>query len=206
MTDILYDAAIEYQRLKNVVYKIVVGRKGKSHTIQLHFPPESFFHLAGLQHLTDITFPSKNKERIYKEILNHKIGIQDIQKSIFFEEYYIEERLKDFYYLEKMLDSNAVTYLINSKRYIQFTKISADYLCERNIDMNIVYLFVVREWKYPKFQNECKGCSLFTKHDVDYTNGTAKTTTLLIEKQTGDNTVQVFRNPVYKEESSEAAC
>lgn len=45
------------------------GRKGKSYEIMLHFPPECFFHLSGLQHLTDITFPSKNKERIYKEIL-----------------------------------------------------------------------------------------------------------------------------------------
>ena len=65
MSDLLYNAAVEYQRLQNVVYKIIVGRKGKSYTLQLHFPPESFFHLTGLQHLTDITFPSTNKERIY---------------------------------------------------------------------------------------------------------------------------------------------
>ena len=83
MADILYDAAIRYKQLENTIYKIVVGRKGKAYTIQLHFPPESFFHLAGLQHLTDITFPSKNKERIYKEILKHKVTLQDIQKSIF---------------------------------------------------------------------------------------------------------------------------
>lgn len=116
MSDILYDAAIEYQRLKNTVYKIVVGRKGKAYTIQLHFPPESFFHLAGLQHLSDITFPSTNKERIYKEILNRNFGINDIQKSTFFDKCYVEERLKDFYYLERMLDSNTVTYLINEKK------------------------------------------------------------------------------------------
>ena len=122
MADILYDAAIRYKQLEDTVYKIVVGRKGKAYTIQLHFPPESFFHLAGLQHLTDITFPSKNKERIYKEILKHNLTLQDIQKSIFFDDYYIEERLNDFMFLEQLLDSNSVTYLINNKRYIQYTK------------------------------------------------------------------------------------
>lgn len=198
MSDILYDAAIEYQKLKKIIYRIVIGRKNKSYTIMLHFPPESFFHLAGLQHLTDITFPSKNKERIYKEILNKKISINDIKKSAFFEKWFIEERLENFYHLEKMLDSNAVTYLINSKRYISYTSIRADYLCERGIEKDIVYLFVVRQQTAPKFENECKGCSFFTKHEDDYTTGTAKTTTLLIEKSVAQNVSEVFRNPAYK--------
>ena len=68
MSDILYDAAMEYKKLERTVYRIIVGRKGYSYPIMLHFPPESFFHLAGLQHLTDLTYPSTNKERIYKEI------------------------------------------------------------------------------------------------------------------------------------------
>lgn len=101
--------------------------------------------------------------------------------------------------LEKMLDSNSVTYLINSKRYIRYTSISADYLCEHHMDASVLYLFVVRERRTPKFPNECKGCSLFTKHKVDYTNGAAKTTTLLIEKQMESDVIQVFRNPAYKE-------
>lgn len=202
MADILYDAAIRYKQLENTIYKIVVGRKGKAYTIQLHFPPESFFHLAGLQHLTDITFPSKNKERIYKEILKHNLTLQDIQKSIFFDDYYIEERLNDFMFLEQLLDSNSVTYLINNKRYIQYTKIKSDYLCERNINSDIIYLFIVQERKNPKFENECKGCSLFTKHDINYTYGTSKTTTLLIEKEVQNVTYQIFKNPVYKESAS----
>lgn len=199
MSDILYDAAVEYKKLRNIIYKIVLGKKGKSYTIQLHFPPESFFHLAGLQHLTDITFPSQNKERIYKEILMQKFSMQDIEKSIFFEECYIKERLENFYYLEKMLDSNAVTYLINKNRYRQYTRINADYLCEYDVNANIIYLFLILVRSSSKFANECKGCSLFTKHDTDYTDGTIKTTTLLIEKQIDKNIVQVFKNTAYKE-------
>ena len=83
MSDILYDAAIEYKKLERTTYRIIVGRKGYSYPIVLHFPPESFFHLAGLQHLTDLTYPSTNKERIYKEILEKNFTIKDIQKSIY---------------------------------------------------------------------------------------------------------------------------
>lgn len=199
MPNALYDASIEYQKLKDTVYKIVVGRKGKSRIIMLHFPPESFFHLAGLQHLTDITFPSKNKERIYKEILSQKLTMDDIRKSVFFDKWFIEERLQSFHFLEEMIDSNSITYLINAKRYITYTKIKADYLCEHLIDRSILYLFLVMEQYHPKFKNECKGCSLFRKHEYDYTIGTARTTTLLIEKIKDGTYTTIYRNPAYVE-------
>ena len=72
----------------------------------LHFPPESFFHLAGLQHLEDITFPSQNRERIYKEILNKNLTIEDINTSVFYKESYLEERLNDFRFLKDMIETN----------------------------------------------------------------------------------------------------
>lgn len=199
MLDLLYQAAIEYGKLKNIIYKIVVGRKGQAYTIMLHFPEESFFHLAGLQHLTDITFPSTNKERIYKEILNGNISINDIKKSIFYDKWFIEERLENLYILQKMFDSNSITYLIHSKRYVTYTRIRADYLCEYKMEDGIIYFFSVIERKSPKFKGECKGCSFFKKHNTDYTNGTSKTTTLLIEKYINDNVEIVYRNTSYKE-------
>lgn len=202
MSDILYNAAIEFKKLENTVYRIIVGRKGYAYTITLHFPSESFFHLAGLQHLTDITFPSKNKERIYKEILQKNITIADLKKSTFYEKWFIEERLLCFYYLKEIIESNSIIYLINSKRYITYTQIRADYLCEYVDEYDIIYLFLVIESHYPKFENECKGCSMFKKHGYDYTIGTSKTTTLLIEKIENGNTEIVFRNPSYKEDAT----
>ena len=199
MTDILYDAAIEYERLKDIVYRIIIGRKNQAYEIRLHFPPEAFFHLAGLQHLTDITFPSKNKERIYREILNKKLKIEDVRCSVFYEKWFVEERLKNFKYLQTMIETNALYYKINAKRYIQYTDIRADYLCEYKQQLDIIYLFLVLEKRAPKFANECKGCSLFTKHDYEYTQGTAKTTTLLIEKQIEGNVIELYRNPCYVE-------
>ncbi len=200
MQDILYDAAIIYEKLKDIVYKIVVGRKGKSYSIMLHFPPESFFHLAGLQHLTDITFPSKNKERIFKEILNKKLTIEDISKSVFWDKWLIQERLQNFAHIEEMLDSNLITFLINVRRYITYTSIKADYLCQNRIHSDTLYLFLVIERYCPKFENECKACSFFTKRNIDYTVGTSKTTTLLIEKIENGHSKVLFRNPVYIEQ------
>lgn len=199
MSDLLYDAAVEYEKLKNVVYKIIVGRKGYSYSLMLHFPPESFFHLSGLQHLTDLTFPSTNKERIYKEIIKGRLTESDIKKSIFYEKWFVEERLLSFSFLEEMIDSNSITYLINAKRYIKYTNIKADYLCERTISSEVLYLFLVIERHYPKFTNECKGCSFFRKHGYDYTVGASKTTPLLIEKINNGKSKVIYRNPAYIE-------
>lgn len=96
-----------------------------------------------------------------------------------------------------MIDSNSITYLINARRYIAYTNIKADYLCERKKDSEILYLFLVLERRYPKFKNECKGCSFIRKHDYDYTMGTSKTTTLLIEKIENKDSKVIYRNPAY---------
>lgn len=154
--------------------------------------------MAGLQHLKDLTFPSKNKERIYKEIVSRNLTIEDIRKSVFFGRWFIEERLQNFQFLEQMIDSNSITYLINAKRYIAYTDIRADYLCEHSLDNEVLYLFLVKEHN-PKFENECKGCSFFRKHGHNYTIGATKTVTLLIEKVKDGEKSTIYRNPVYRE-------
>ncbi|MBO5302687.1 MAG: hypothetical protein J6A92_01405 [Lachnospiraceae bacterium] len=150
--------------------------------------------------MNDITFPSTNRERIYKEILKQKLTINDIKTSEFYEKWFIEERLSNFKVLRDIIEGNSFYYKINARKYIEYTDIKADYLCEHKQDINTIYLFLVIQKLYPKFENECKGCSLFTKHNYDYSNGTAKTTTLLIEKIENGNTKVVFRNPSYIEQ------
>ncbi len=96
-----------------------------------------------------------------------------------------------------MIETDSFYYKINMKRYIQYTNIKADYLCESKQEAHTIYLFLVMERINPKFENECKGCSLFTKHRYDYSNGTSKTTTLLIEKIESDICQEIYRNPNY---------
>lgn len=80
--DLLHFAAVKYGKLLTIGYHIILGRKGREYHIQLRFPYDSFFHLAGLQHLTDITYPSTNKERIYKEIINENLTYETIKNSL----------------------------------------------------------------------------------------------------------------------------
>ena len=54
MVDILYKAAVNYKKMLNIGYKIILGKKGKAYYINLNFYEESFFHLVGLQHLWPI--------------------------------------------------------------------------------------------------------------------------------------------------------
>ena len=90
MEDILKKAAINYGEMLNKEYHIVLGRKCKTYKLNIKFTKDSFFHLIGLQHLTDITFTSHNKERIYKDILAGRINNSLIEKSIFYERYFIK--------------------------------------------------------------------------------------------------------------------
>lgn len=206
MDDLLFKTALEFGKLTNLGYKIVVGRKKKAYTIQLRFPVDSFFHLAGLQHLEDITFPSKNKERIYKEILNKNLTYNTIKKSVFFEEYFIEERLFFLNRLKELVEGCNLLFLIHPTEYIKYTKIFAHYLCEYQLPEDsscILYLFLIKN-NFPKVEFECKCCSFFKKHEIDFRKGTSETKLLLVQKyiyvDTENEIIQeLFRNPSYKE-------
>lgn len=205
--DLLYSAAMEYGKLQTKGYHIILGRKGKEYHIQLRFPWDAFFHLIGLQHLTDLTYPSKNKERIYKEIIENNLTYATISKSQYFNEFYIKERIEYLGCLESMLDSCELTFLINPKEYAEYTRIKADFLFEYNFLLEeavTIYLFLVRE-SYPQVYNECKGCSLFRKHEIDFRRGASKAKVLLIEKFENVDTIDqkckiLYKNPAYKEE------
>ena len=199
MDDLLYHAALQFEKLKNTRYRIIVGRKGYSYEIVLHFPKDSFFHLCGLQHLLDITFPSTNKERLYKEIHERRFSINDIMQSTYYEKWFIEERLLCVSKIAELIESNMMVYLINDSGYIKYTNIKADFLCVGSIENETVYLYLVYEYRCKNFEHEYKCCSMFKKHDNDYTRMTSKTTTLLIEKIVDDKIEEIYRNPVYKD-------
>ena len=205
LNDILYNSAIKYKNMLNKEYNIVVGRKCKEYKIYLRFTKDTYFHLAGLQHLTDLTFPSKNKERIYKEILQKNITIETLKKSVFYDEYYIEERITNLEKLEEMLDSCQFVFLINHNEYIKYTRIYADYLCEHILSENEkgkLYFFVVK-MRNPSIEDECRGCSFFKKHEKDYRKGTSGTKLLLNQKyidrdKETEQKIELFRHPNYE--------
>lgn len=203
MNDILYDAAVKYQTMVSKGYHIILGRKGKEYPIQLRFTKDAFFHLVGMQHLTDITFTSKNKERIYREILLKNITEKMLKKSVFYIEYHMEERIVNLERIEEMIDSCQFLFLINHNEYRKYTKIYADYLCEYLLPENInecLYLFIVKN-SIPKIKNECGACSFFKRHDIDYRRGTSEAKLLLNEKisNIGNSEIieELYRHPKY---------
>lgn len=216
MSDILYDAANNFKTLLNIKYHFILGRKGKTYEINLSFAEESFFHLAGLQHLPDITYPSQNKERIYKEILKQNITIDTLQQSCFYKTSGIEDRISNLYRLEAMLDSCQLMFYINPHEYLRYTSIDADYLCEYIDTTNLVittpptttlapdiFYFFITKQTYAKSDNEYCGRSFFRKQEIDYKRGTSETKILLSEKITGTDTPtpikkELYRSPNYK--------
>ena len=206
MEDLLYSAALEYEKLLNKGYYILLGRKCKIYILNLRFKKSDFFNLEGLQHLTDIKFSTTNKERIYKEILNRKNSNEMLKKSVFYEKYCIAERIAYLKRLEEMLDSNQFMFLINNKEYLKYTKIYADYLCEYFLPENqkeCLYFFTVKVLK-PVISNEVEGCSFFKKHNIDYTLGTSETKLLLNQKILScgiseEKCIELYKHPNYKE-------
>lgn len=108
--------------------------------------------------------------------------------------------------LENMIDSCELVFLINPKEYAKYTKIKVDFLFEYNFLLEesiILYLFLVKE-SSPKIRNECKGCSFFRKHEIDFRQGASKTTLLLVEKYENVDAKNqeckiLFKNPAYIE-------
>ncbi len=200
MSDILYEAAVNYQELINIEYYIVLGRKNKEYHIHLKFLEESFHHLIGLQHLTDIHFPTTNKKRIYKEILSKRINIKKIQKSEFYSKYNIENRINNLVYLSKMLEEADALFRINNKVYAQYTNIKADYLCQYiNNSHNKTLMLFIKEDKKDK---EYRGVSFFQKDKRDYTYGTSQAKLLLNIRisnniEEGKSYEEIYRNPRY---------
>ncbi len=199
MEDILHKTAVNYMCLLNIGYKIVLGKKGKPYYIDLNFYEESFFHLIGLQHLTDLQQLKGNKERIYKEILDCSITYEDIKKSKHFDEWRVEERITYLEYLEELLDKNEITFLIKPKEYVLYTAIKADYLFEYSLNQATTLYFFSVKAMIPKVENECVGCSFFRKYDRDYKQGTMATTLLYNEKlKYADKRIIVDSNILYQ--------
>lgn len=175
--------AIEFQKLFNIHYKIILGRKGKETELILTFEKKEFFHLIGLQKLTDLPYLRTNSEKIFDSIMNGTITYDNIRKSNFFQEneknnmHGIEERIDYFVNIEKIFDSNNLVFKFNNN-INKMSKINAEYIFE-NIDFRKnIYVFIDSRSK-----DNYKFCrSFFPKNATDYTARQTKMTLLYKEK------------------------
>lgn len=187
--DQLLECATAYQKLLNITYRIVLGRKGKQTELKIYFEPVSFHHLIGLHKLGDLRIARANREKTFSDILNGKITYQFISQSKYF--HLIEKRFLPFSSIESILDQNQMIFRYNTKLN-QFSLIEADYLLSTPYDGNDIYIFLANQDSTERYF--CR--SFFPKGSKDYTQGQAIYTLLYKEKiciSTGDVQIQYDR-------------
>lgn len=191
---ILKERAKVFEKLFNIQYRIILGRKGKTTEFILAFKKEHFFHLSGLHKLKDIEYPSKNKCKIFDYILEEKLTYEMIQKSSFFlpneekKHIGVNDRINALIYLEEILDSNYLTFKYN-KHGIRWSNINFKYVFE-SVNYEIpIYIFI------DNICNNNMGCvSMFPKAYNNYTERQTKMALLYKEKinlLTGEHIIQL---------------
>lgn len=187
--DYLQICAKSFERLLDVKYHIVIGRKGKLTELNLYFAPTEFHHLIGLHKLHDLRLSRGSREKIFHQILEGNISMDDLKKSRYFST--IQNRIESFSHLEHFLDSNKLIF-----RYSQtlqaFSLIEAEYLLSTPYKSTDIYIFLD--------QRQEPGCffcrSFFPKEEKDYTKGQAVYTLLKktkISLSTGNAVTQYDR-------------
>lgn len=173
--DILGKAATEFNRLLGIKYEIILGKKGKTTVFSISFEKHEFYHIAGLQYLTDIRELKTDRAILFERIIKDDAFRQKILKSCFIEK--ITERINQLINLEAFIDSNDTVFKYTEKAN-PYSNIRADFLLmNKNIKFNL-FLFL----SYKK-DSVCFCRSFFSDDRVDYSKNQIAMT-LLFKKKT----------------------
>ncbi len=198
-TDWLRLAADAYRQMTIIEYHMILGRRGKTYVLDIEFPPENFYHLAGLHKLKRSYPPFQNTSaRILKIITSGKIGTDRIREDQNYDK--IEKRLMALTELQEILDrSDTQFYEFNNRKVWIPTKIAADYVAKGKTQTEaITFSFFVKDDK--------KYCmnSLFLEEKYDYTERQTQYTVLMKEKIFTEgnhrHTVVLYRHKTFPEE------
>lgn len=151
-------------------YEFVLGRKGIAITLRLSFDKKDCFHLMGLQYLRDRPELSRDRGKVFDEIVNGKITVEHIESSDFYAK--IAKRVYYLPLLESMIDSNDTIFKYN-KKVNKYSMIEADYLMENEMDGQNLFLFLANDTGNNYF---CR--SFFPKDKIDYSKNQASWTLL----------------------------
>ncbi len=173
--DKLRKCADEFDKLTDVQYNIIIGRKGKTIKIQLRFYKDNFHHLLGLHKLKDLSLARENRGNVFEKILAGEITLDFIKKSQYYSN--IKGRLEPLTNLGDLLESDNVTFKY-SQKFNPSSKINADYLLTVEFNDNDTYIFIKKFDVVDEYF--CR--SLFPKTDKDYTAGQTKFALLYKDK------------------------
>lgn len=185
-----------YNKLLNLSYHFVIGRKNKAVEINIKFSKNECFHLLGLQYLSDIPQLKSNRSKIYDDLFqdNSQLLLKVINSDNYNK---IEERIKSLQGLETFLDSNKTVFKFNDKANT-FSLIQADYIMKNATKELNLYLFISKNTKEP---NDYFCRSFFPRSTSlsDYSKGHTSYTLLLKEKSNiTTNEIQLlYKSPSY---------
>ena len=188
---LITDALQEFNKLLDIEYELVLGRKNKTVKLVVEFKKMHFFHLAGLQYLKDLPRLAFSTEVVFDQIESGIISPSYIESSINYS--FIEQRLLFLPKLQDIFDSNDTIFRYNPALQA-FSVIEADFLMKNTTNNVNLFTFLAKE-KGGKFF--CK--SFFPDNKKDYAEGQTRWTVLLKKKiQKSGNIEQVlFKHPAY---------
>lgn len=173
--DILGKAVTAFNRLLGIKYEIILGKKGKTTVFSVSFEKHEFYHIAGLQYLTDIRDLKTDRAVLFDRIIKDDVFRQKILNSCFIEK--ITERINQLINLEAFIDSNDTIFKYAEKAN-PYSKIRADFLLmNKNIKFN---LFLFLSYKQ---DSVCFCRSFFSDDRIDYSKNQI-TMKLLFKKKT----------------------
>lgn len=185
-----------YDRLLNKSYYFVIGRKNKAVEIHLQFSKKEFFHLSGLQYITDIPFLKSDREKVYDKIYSDSRFREKILNSDNYSK--IKERVELVANMEFFLDSNKTIFKYNNHTNSS-SSIQADFILKNEDISKFMYVFIS---KIINTSNSycCRSSFPRNKDKCDLAKGHTSFTLLHKEKtniQTGEIQV-LFSSPLYK--------
>lgn len=197
--DVIYECAAKFIALENYEYRFVVSKNRKSWELKLNFYDSDFFHLTGLQYLTDINIPQNRKDTLKNIIETKKINDSLLRKSLFFKnpkpDKDIKSRIEELRFLEEYLDTTNIIRIYNIKNMTHlFSSINADYIIESQFkgSHDIVYIFLKERKENPHYL--C-AVSFFKKGSVTY--GGDSLYWMLKEKRSSSTSITLFQHPKY---------
>lgn len=187
--DKLYDCVNAFEKLLDIQYRIIVGRKGKATELCIGFSKLDFHHLMGLGKLKDLRIATRNRGIVFDEILSRKTTYKTISQSRYL--HLIENRFQPLAQIETLFDDNRLIFRYNIK-VNRFSLIEADYLLSTPYAETDIYIFIAKQDDTERYF--CR--SFFPKEQKDYTKGQTIYTMLYKEKirlSTGEVQLQYDR-------------
>ena len=113
----IYDCVKSFCPLLDTRYYLVLGRKGVAVKLDIRFDKKDCFHLMGLQYLTDMPNLSRDRGKIFDEIIEQKITHKQVEASDYYKK--IAERvdllpyLADYYFCRSFFPEGKRDYTKN---------------------------------------------------------------------------------------------